>query len=71
MDIASILKDPSGDLSSKRGLGIVAISALIVALIAEMFGHPIHDHLLDIFAAIAGASIAGATADHFASGGQK
>lgn len=66
MNFATLFTDPAGDLSTKRIVGVGAFLCLVVALVAEIAGHPIHDHLIDVFAAIVGAFMAAATVDHFA-----
>jgi hypothetical protein len=63
-DPSTVLQDRDGAFSSRRVLGFAAFGCLGLALLAEMLGHPIHDHLVDIFASIVGICVIGATADH-------
>lgn len=65
-DVSTTLQDVDGNFSSKRVIGGAAFCCLMVSLGAEILGHPVHDHLLDVFAFIVGAGIFGATMEHFA-----
>ena len=62
----SLLTSPAGDTSSKRLIGVGLAFCLVIAVGADIAGHPVHDHLLDLIAGVVTAFMAACTADHFA-----
>lgn len=68
--VSWFLRDHDGHFSWRRGAGVIAIAALVAALVADWCGHRIADALIQCFAAIVMASIAGATAESFRPKGQ-
>lgn len=62
----SMVRGVDGETSFKRCFGFAAFIVLVVAVLGAWKGHPIPDHLIDVFAWIFSVCTLGATIDHFA-----
>lgn len=62
--IKKLLSD-SGDVSSKRFAGVVALGTSIVLSFIDTFGNKINEHLFDGFLFFAAASLGLTIADNF------
>lgn len=58
--------DPNGDISSKRIFMYSAGLLYIVGFAAYIFGHPPAEYMMHDLMLIIGATVLGATVDHFA-----
>lgn len=64
--ITQVIQDRWGQVSSRRVAGFVGLTFLCGCGVAAFLGHPVPDHLVDVFAMFTGGCFSLATADHFA-----
>ena len=63
--IEQAVQDLRGQVSSRRVAGFVALAFLSACGVAAFVGHPVPDHLVDVFAGLAFGCFGLASADHF------